>query len=62
MTAQAPDDFALDMIDLDPDVATKAFRLMVSHRKNPDLDEYQLLDRLRNNGLEKSANYLHSQI
>lgn len=57
-----PDDFICDIIDLNPRVAIEAFKAMVLNKANPDLDEYQVLDMLRNNGLKQSADYLHSQI
>ncbi len=60
--AQSPDDFLTDMIDLNPDKATAAFKEMVLNRTNPDLDEFEVLNVLRNNGLQDTANYLHSQL
>ena len=62
LTAKTADDFLTDIIDLNPEVAVRAFREMVLNRKKPDLDEYQVLDILRNQGLEATANYLHSQL
>ena len=40
--------------------ALEAFRKLVLNRRNPDLDEYEVLDNLRRNGLINAANYLHS--
>jgi predicted nucleic acid-binding protein len=57
-----PDDFLTDLIDLNPDQAVKAFRKLVLNRRNPDLDEFQVLESLRKNGLKQTADYLHSQI
>ena len=57
-----PDDFLKDLIDLNPDQAVKAFRKLVLNRRNPDLDEFQVLESLRKNGLKQTADYLHSQI
>jgi hypothetical protein len=37
-----------------------AFRSLVRNRRNPELDEFQVLDLLRRNGLTDTANYLHS--
>lgn len=54
------DNFIADIIDLNNETAIKAFREMVLNRKNPNLDEFQVLDNLRKNGLIDSANYLHS--
>ncbi len=56
------DDFLTDIIDLNPNMAIEAFREMVMNKKNPDMDEYQVLDALRKNGLHNTANYLHALI
>ncbi|MFT4092144.1 MAG: PIN domain-containing protein [Niabella sp.] len=60
LTAKTADDFLTDIIDLNPEQAIKAFREMVLNRRNPDLDEYEVLQILRNRGLRDSANYLHA--
>jgi hypothetical protein len=57
---KSADDFLTDIIDLNPNKAIEAFREMVLNKKNPDLDEYEVLNRLRKNGLNDTANYLHS--
>ena len=62
LSAKTADDFLTDSIDLNPEQATKAFKEMVLNRRNPDLDEFELLDILRNRGLTDTANYLHSQL
>lgn len=62
LSAKSPDDFATDIIDLNQDQAVEAFRKLVINRTNPDMDEYQILDRLRACGLTQSADYLHSLI
>ncbi len=62
LTAKTADDFLTDIIDLNPEEAIKAFRELVLNRRNPDLNEYEVLDILRNRGLEHTANYLHSQL
>jgi predicted nucleic acid-binding protein len=54
------DDFLTDIIDLNPETAIEAFKEMVLNKKNPDWDEYEVLDNLRRNGLVDTANYLHS--
>ena len=54
------DEFITDIIDLNPERAIQAFKDLVLNRTNPDLDEFQILDRLRKIGLIDSANYLHS--
>lgn len=60
LTAKTADDFLTDTIDLNNELAIEAFRAMVLNRTNPNLDEFDVLDRLRNNGLQESANYLHA--
>ena len=62
LVAKSADDFIADIIDLNHDKAIKAFRKLVLNRRNPDLDEYEVLDNLRGNGLINSADYLHSLI
>ena len=60
MAAKSADDFLTDIIDLNPDTAVEAFRKLVMNRRNPDLDEYQVLDALRKNQLIATADYLHA--
>lgn len=60
MTAKNADDFLTDIIDLNQDTAVAAFRKLVLNRRNPDLDEYQVLDALRKNQLKETADYLHA--
>lgn len=62
LIAKAPDDFIADIIDLNPKTAIKAFREMVLHKRNPDLNEFEVLNKLRKMGLKDSADYLHSQL
>lgn len=62
LCAKSADDFIADTIDLNAKLAREAFITMVAHRTNPSLDEYQVLNILRNRGLTNSANYLHSLI
>lgn len=62
LVAKSADDFIADIIDLNHEKALEAFRKSVLNRRNPDLDEYEVLDNLRKNGLLNSANYLHSLI
>ncbi len=62
LTAKTADDFITDTIDLNNDLALEAFRALVLNRTNPNLDEFEILDRLRNNGLKESADYLHALI
>jgi hypothetical protein len=60
ISIKSADDFIADIIDLNNEKAIKAFRELVLNRRNPNLDEYQVLDNLRKNGLKNSADYLHS--
>lgn len=62
LSAKTADDFLTDIIDLNPERATKAFKEMVLYRRKPDLDEFEVLDRLRNRGLKDTADFLHSQL
>lgn len=60
LTAKKADDFLTDIIDLNQKVAINSFRKLVLNRRNPDLDEFQVLDCFRRNGLNDTANYLHA--
>lgn len=60
LRAITPDDFLTDIIDLNHNTAIEAFNKMVINRRNPALDEYELLDILRNRGLKQTADFLHS--
>ncbi|UAM97218.1 PIN domain-containing protein [Polaribacter litorisediminis] len=62
LTAKTADDFLTDIVDLNPDLAVKAFKELVLNRRNPDLDEFQVLDILRNRGLKDTADFLHTQL
>ena len=62
LTVKTADDFLTDIIDLNPEQAVVAFKELVLNRNNPDLDEFQVLDILRNRGLTDTANFLHSQL
>lgn len=62
LNVKSADDFLTDIIDLNPKRATAAFQEMVFHRRNPDLDEFQVLDILRKRGLKETADFLHSQL
>lgn len=58
--AKSADDFLTDIIDLNPDIAIKAFKEMVLNRKNPNMDEFEVLESLRKVGLIDTANYIHA--
>lgn len=60
LKAKSADDFLTDIIDLNQDKAIEAFKEMVLNRKNPAMDEYQVLESLRRNGLKYTADYLHA--
>jgi len=60
LSAKTADDFLMDTIDLNADVAIKSFIKLVLNRNNPDMDAYEVLDALRRNGLTDTANYLHA--
>lgn len=59
VSAKSADDFLTDIIDLNPDIAIKAFKEMVLNRKNPNMDEFEVLESLRRVGLFDTANYIH---
>lgn len=60
LKAKTADDFLTDIIDINTSAAIEAFRAMALNRKNPNLDEFGVLERLRKNGLDDTANYLHA--
>lgn len=62
MSAKNADDFLTETIDLNPKIAVNSFRKLVMNRRNPDLNEYEVLNGLRRNGLKDAANYLHTLI
>lgn len=62
LAEKSADDFIADIIDLNHEKSTEAFKKLVLNRRNPDLDEFEVLDNFRKNGLTESANYLHSLI
>lgn len=62
LKAKSADDFLTDIIDLNQEKAVEAFKEMVLNRRNPAMDEYQVLESLRRNGLKGTADYLHALI
>jgi predicted nucleic acid-binding protein len=62
LAAKTADDFLTDIIDLNPEEAVVAFKDMVLNRRNPDMDEFEVLDILRKRGLKDTADFLHSQL
>lgn len=59
LKAVCADDFLTDIIDLNPKIALQAFKDLVLNRKNPAMDEFQVLESFRKNGLNQTADYLH---
>lgn len=57
---KSADDFLTDIIDLNGEAAICAFKEMVLCKKNPEMDEYAVLNSLRRNGLTDTTNYLHA--
>src|SRR5690606_28846194 len=60
VNAKSADDFLTDIIDLNPEIAIKAFKEMVLNRKNPKMDEFEVLESFRKVGLNDTANYIHA--
>ena len=58
--AKSADDFLTDIIDLNSEIAIKAFKEMVLNRKNPNMNEFEVLESLRKVGLFDTANYIHA--
>lgn len=58
--AKSRDDFFTDIIDLNHELSVRAFRKLVLNKKTPPYDVYEVLDIFRNNGLNKTADYLHA--
>lgn len=62
LSVKSADDFLTETIDLNQELAVNSFRKLVMNRKNPDLDEFQVLESFRRNGLIDTANYLHALV
>ncbi|HEY9170440.1 MAG TPA: PIN domain-containing protein [Lutibacter sp.] len=60
LKAKSADDFLTDIIDLNPALAIKAYKEMVLNRKNPNMDDFEVLESLRKVALFDTANYIHS--
>jgi DNA-binding response OmpR family regulator len=60
LNAKTADDFLTDIIDLNQEQAIAAFKEMVLNKKNPKMDELEVLDQLRKAGLIDTANYIHA--
>lgn len=62
LAAKTADDFLTNIIDLNPELAVKAFRELVLNRRKPNLDEFEILDIFRKRGLKSTADFLHTLI
>lgn len=62
LTAKNADNFFTDIIDLNHEASTMAFKDLVLNKKNPPFDEYEVLDIFRRNGLKDTADYIHTLI
>ena len=62
LSAKSADDFLTDTIDLNAELAVESFRKLVINRSNPNLDEFEVLERLKNCGLVDTADYLRALI
>ncbi|MEO6719400.1 MAG: PIN domain-containing protein [Ferruginibacter sp.] len=60
LSAKTADDFLPDIIDLNQEQAIAAFKEMVLNKKNPRMDEFEVLNQLRNSGLKDTASFLHA--
>lgn len=60
--ARHPDDFILDLADLDPALVTTAAKLQRAALKNPTLSAESFIDTLRRQGLPGVTGFLQSQI
>ncbi len=62
LSAKNADDFCADIIDLDPYRALTAFKRLVANRRNPNMDEFAVLDALKRSGLKDTVHYLRALI
>ncbi len=53
LSAKSADDFITDTIDLNQKHALNAFMTLVQNKRNPDLDQFEVLDRYRENWLSR---------
>jgi predicted nucleic acid-binding protein len=60
LKAKSLDDFFTDIIDLNQEKAIEAFKEMVVNKRNPPLDAYDILNKLRIINLNDTANYIHA--
>jgi len=62
LAAKTADNFLADIIDLNPQEAVQAFRELVMNRRNPNLDEFQVLEAFKRNRLQQTADALRALI
>ena len=60
LSVKCADDFFTDLIDLNQSKSIEAFKDLVLNKNNPPLDQYEILNIYRRNGLIDTANYLHA--
>ena len=60
LSAKSADDFLTDIIDLNHETSIKAFKDLVSQKKNPPYSNYEVLDILRRHTLKETADYLQA--
>ena len=56
-----PDDFVMDLVDLNEKRAVAAFRELRARKKNPPWETSELIQRLRDAGLVQTSLWLNSQ-
>ena len=57
-----PDDFILDLADLEPAIVTTAVKYQRASLKNPPYEPYDFIERLRRQGLPGLAAFLETEI
>lgn len=62
LSAKDADNFFTDIIDLNHETSILAFKDLVMNKKNPPFDEYEVLNIFRKNGLNDTADYIHTLI
>jgi hypothetical protein len=55
-----PDDFVMDLVDLNEKRAVAAFRELRARKKNPPMDSAELIRRLRDGGLVQTSLWLNA--
>jgi hypothetical protein len=55
-----PDDFVMDLVDLNEKRAVAAFRELRARKTNPPMDSAELIRRLRDGGLVQTSLWLNS--